>query len=93
MRSSSQGQVNPDVMPLVGELADALRSAQRAVKLAEGADFGHLDTLACAQFANGMIEESIETAGGALEMAHDGGAGSAVIAEIEEHLLRFEAAR
>ncbi len=86
-------QVDPTVEPQVGDPADALSSAARAVALSGAVDYRWLDTLACAQFANGNLEEAIETGSRALEMAHENGAGPAVLTEIEGHLARFETSR
>ena len=42
-------QVDPDIKPAVGDPADALSSAERAVEFSHGEEYGYLDTLALAR--------------------------------------------
>ena len=86
-------QVDPGVVPPIGDPDDALRSARRAVELSHGENFSYVDTLACAQFASGMQDEALENARDALRLARGDGADPGVLGEIEAHLRLFEAGR
>jgi superkiller protein 3 len=83
-------QVNPDVVPSVGDPKDALQSAQRSMELADGERWDALDTLALAQFANGLVEPAIENGSHALELAREHDASRSDLTLLESHLERYE---
>jgi Flp pilus assembly protein TadD len=85
-------QSDPAIVPPLGDRADALRSAERALEIAGPDAYWVLDTLACAQFANGLVDEAIQNAVRAVDLALGRGASSDDVRQIEDHLARFDAA-
>lgn len=80
-------QCDPEATEPVGDAADALLSARRAVEIAGQSDPRLLDTLACALHRNGEHEEALEVAYRAHEFAPR---HSDLEEEIGRHLLLFE---
>jgi tetratricopeptide (TPR) repeat protein len=85
-------QVDPDVNPALRDPADALRSAEEAVRLSRAQDHGCLDTLAWALHWSGHDERAAEEGARALELAYEHGAKEAEVLELERSLEVFEAA-
>jgi tetratricopeptide (TPR) repeat protein len=68
--------------------AEAVRLAERAVRLTEGKNATALDTLAAAYSAAGQIDRAVTTAESALKMALDSGERE-LAAQIQTRLERY----